>query len=191
MHFAGVPPRIVVAFQRKACIPGVLRRRNDMGSMPDTESGSRRLQWRWKSKICRICRLWEIWCEERRTALGLTQTELGARVGWAQERVSVLRARGKYGLPSIPQLSRLAQALDIRLVDMIHATGLDIGDPAMHPEPRRHDAGQIEDLHKRVLSTVDRMHTVESRLVHAERQLSRGRMPYGIRFDNSAKRWRP
>jgi transcriptional regulator with XRE-family HTH domain len=45
---------------------------------------------------------------ERRKALGLTQAALGSRLDWSQERVSVME-HGKYGLPSLPRLCRLAE----------------------------------------------------------------------------------
>jgi transcriptional regulator with XRE-family HTH domain len=43
----------------------------------------------------------------RRMGLRLTQTQLAERVGWSQERISNLES-GKYGLPTILALSRLA-----------------------------------------------------------------------------------
>jgi transcriptional regulator with XRE-family HTH domain len=59
---------------------------------------------------------------ERRKAMGLSQHELGARIDWAQERVSALE-RGRYGLPSVPSLIRLARSLDISLGVIIGALG--------------------------------------------------------------------
>jgi transcriptional regulator with XRE-family HTH domain len=59
---------------------------------------------------------------ERRQALGLTQRQLGERIDWVQERVSLLE-RGGYGLPSLIILARLARALDSPLSDVLAALG--------------------------------------------------------------------
>jgi transcriptional regulator with XRE-family HTH domain len=59
---------------------------------------------------------------ERRHALGLTQRQLGQRIDWVQERVSLLE-RGGYGLPSVIILARLARALDSPLSDLLAALG--------------------------------------------------------------------
>jgi two-component system, OmpR family, sensor kinase len=59
---------------------------------------------------------------ERRMELLLTQVQLGERVGWTQERISILE-NGKYGMPSLPSLSRLASALDTRLSELLAAAG--------------------------------------------------------------------
>jgi transcriptional regulator with XRE-family HTH domain len=58
----------------------------------------------------------------RRKELGITQDELARRVGWSQERVSNIE-RGRYGLPSLPSLARLAAALDIPLTEILEAAG--------------------------------------------------------------------
>lgn len=58
----------------------------------------------------------------RRRALGLTQTDLAERLGWSQERVSVLES-GKYGMPSLHALALLATGLEISLADVIEAVG--------------------------------------------------------------------
>ncbi|MFI7067707.1 helix-turn-helix domain-containing protein [Kribbella sp. NPDC050124] len=50
---------------------------------------------------------------ERRTELGLTQSELAARAGLTQAKVS--RIEGSDTVPTLPLLSRLAQALDSSL----------------------------------------------------------------------------
>lgn len=55
---------------------------------------------------------------ERRRALGLTQRQLGERIDWVQERISLLE-RGGYGLPSVIILARLARALDCPLTALI------------------------------------------------------------------------
>src|SRR5947209_10189661 len=59
---------------------------------------------------------------ERRQALGLTQTQLGQRLGWMQERVSILE-NGKYGMPSLPALARLAIACEVPLMEILRAAG--------------------------------------------------------------------
>ena len=48
---------------------------------------------------------------DHRKELDLTQSQLADRLGWTQERISVLET-GKYGLPSLPLLSHLAGALE-------------------------------------------------------------------------------
>lgn len=58
----------------------------------------------------------------RRQALGLTQTQLGQRLGWMQERVSILE-NGKYGMPSLPALARLAVACEVPLMEILRAAG--------------------------------------------------------------------
>lgn len=61
---------------------------------------------------------------ERRMVLGLTQTQLAERCGWVQERISLLE-HGKYGMPSVSALARLAHGLDTRLFDMLAAAGFE------------------------------------------------------------------
>jgi transcriptional regulator with XRE-family HTH domain len=60
----------------------------------------------------------------RRIGLRLTQTQLAERVGWSQERISNLES-GKYGLPTILALSRLATAMESSLFEMLEAAGFD------------------------------------------------------------------
>src|SRR5947209_8594202 len=59
---------------------------------------------------------------ERRKILGLTQTQLGQRLGWLQERISILE-HGRYGLPSLPALTLLAEALGSEPADLLRAIG--------------------------------------------------------------------
>lgn len=59
---------------------------------------------------------------ERRQALNQTQTQLAQRLGWVQERISVLE-HGKYGMPSLAALVRLAEALDVSLSALVEAAG--------------------------------------------------------------------
>lgn len=58
----------------------------------------------------------------RRRELDITQDELARRVGWSQERISTIE-RGRYGLPSLPSLARLATALETPLADILSAAG--------------------------------------------------------------------
>jgi transcriptional regulator with XRE-family HTH domain len=62
----------------------------------------------------------------RRVSLRLNQTALAQRLGWGQERISLIE-NGRYGLPSIPQLARLASACECALVDLLRAAGFDPG----------------------------------------------------------------
>jgi ribosome-binding protein aMBF1 (putative translation factor) len=50
---------------------------------------------------------------DRRTELGLTQTELAARAGLTQAKIS--RIEGSDTVPTLPLLARLASALDATL----------------------------------------------------------------------------
>jgi DNA-binding XRE family transcriptional regulator len=59
---------------------------------------------------------------QRRLELHLTQQELADRVGYVQERVSLLES-GKYGLPSLPALADLAHALETPLPRLLIAVG--------------------------------------------------------------------
>lgn len=59
---------------------------------------------------------------ERRQTLGLTQHQLAERLGWQQERISTLE-RGRYGIPSLPLLARLAEALETPLAVLLEAAG--------------------------------------------------------------------
>lgn len=67
---------------------------------------------------------------DRRKALGLTQVELAERLGWSQERISVLE-NGKYGMPSLPLLARLAEALEVSLGGLLETVGYSAGDPSL------------------------------------------------------------
>ncbi|HEX6507060.1 MAG TPA: helix-turn-helix domain-containing protein [Chloroflexota bacterium] len=73
---------------------------------------------------------------QRRMALDLTQTQLADRLGWVQERISSLE-RGRYGLPSLPGLARLAAALQTPLAELLAAAGYKdvLSDPTVIGEP--------------------------------------------------------
>jgi|SRR5579884_226933 len=62
---------------------------------------------------------------EKRRARGWTQSELARRNGWTQERISLIE-NGKYGLPALPALVRLAESLEIPPDDILAALGLRI-----------------------------------------------------------------
>jgi transcriptional regulator with XRE-family HTH domain len=61
----------------------------------------------------------------RREGMGITQTQLGRRLGYYQERISAIE-RGTYGLPTLPSLADLAAALEIDLSDLIEAAGFSL-----------------------------------------------------------------
>ncbi len=58
----------------------------------------------------------------RRRVLELTQEQLAERLGWVQERISLLE-HGKYGMPSLPSLARLATAVEMELGDVLVSVG--------------------------------------------------------------------
>ena len=108
---------------------------------------------------------------ERRKELGLTQTELGDRLGWAQERVSLLE-NGKYGLPSLPQLCRLADGLELSFDDLLRTIGLEpVNGHAT--ERGEHSGGSELSLNGQLLTMRDQMHLMEDRLHAAEREMER------------------
>ncbi|GAC1627465.1 MAG: hypothetical protein NVS4B2_07650 [Chloroflexota bacterium] len=59
---------------------------------------------------------------EQRNQLDLTQAQLAERLGWVQERISILE-NGKYGLPSLPGLAHIATALDVPLSALLEVVG--------------------------------------------------------------------
>jgi transcriptional regulator with XRE-family HTH domain len=72
---------------------------------------------------------------ERRQTLGLTQQQLGDRLGWVQERISLLEG-GKYGTPSIAALAGLAEALEVPQAELLRSAGyLDPTEPVQMTEP--------------------------------------------------------
>jgi transcriptional regulator with XRE-family HTH domain len=94
----------------------------------------------------------------RRQELKLSQTELAARVGYRQERISMIE-HGKYGMPSIAALSDLAAALEIGLEHLLDAAGFRVTMDAEELAMRR-PAGE-ERLHRltvereRLVTTLD------------------------------------
>lgn len=63
-----------------------------------------------------------IFIRTRRHRLELTQSQLAERLGWVQERISLLE-HGKYGMPSLPSLARLATAVETELGDVLVSAG--------------------------------------------------------------------
>jgi transcriptional regulator with XRE-family HTH domain len=107
-----------------------------------------------------------------RKELGLTQTALARRLGWTQERVSVLE-NGKYGLPSLPHLSRLAAALAVPLSELLRHVGVeDLGAPP-HQEHRPEAGRQGTRLATQMAGAFDTMQSLEARLHTAEGELTR------------------
>lgn len=77
----------------------------------------------------------------RRQAQQLTQSQLGALLGWTQERISLLET-GKYGMPSVQALAHLTEALACPLVDLLEAAGLErsvLGIPRTETDSSRWD----------------------------------------------------
>jgi signal transduction histidine kinase/transcriptional regulator with XRE-family HTH domain len=66
---------------------------------------------------------------EQRTHLQLTQNQLADRLGWTQERISTLE-NGKYGVPSVPALLRLAVALEVPVLMLVQPLGF----PTLGPD---------------------------------------------------------
>ena len=92
----------------------------------------------------------------RRHILGLTQTQLGERLRWVQERISILE-NGKYGMPSLPALARLAAALDASLSEVLQAAGYTgSGEPASTDA----EAGEQDNL--ALLYTLRRLLSIEA-----------------------------
>ncbi len=89
----------------------------------------------------------------QRHGLGLTQAQLAERVGWTQERVSVLET-GTYGMPSLPSLSHLASSLDSSLFTMLTAAGF--GDDsiayAVPADPSEHSGAVLLRMIRRLLA---------------------------------------
>lgn len=81
-----------------------------------------------------------------RKELGMTQAELAAKVSWSQERISNIE-RGRYGLPSLPSLARLAAALDIPLAGMLDAAGYAVS-PAIEVEAHTDPAALLYALER-------------------------------------------
>jgi two-component system, OmpR family, sensor kinase len=83
----------------------------------------------------------------RRMELHLTQTQLGNRTGWTQERISILE-NGKYGMPSLPALVRLATALECTLSHLLAAAGFAEDDVASARDTERSGAASFHTLQR-------------------------------------------
>ncbi len=64
-----------------------------------------------------------LFIHDRRSVLGLSQSEVAKRVGWTPERIANLED-AKCGLPTVLALSKLATALESSLFELLHAIGL-------------------------------------------------------------------
>jgi transcriptional regulator with XRE-family HTH domain len=103
---------------------------------------------------------------ERRRELGLTQEQLARRVGYVQERISVLE-RGRYGMPSLPALALLADALEVPLAEMLRRAGYQVeGDSGSRAEAAR--VGNKPEQFRRLLE--ENMRLAEE-LVSTQRRL--------------------
>ena len=92
----------------------------------------------------------------RRCDLGLTQTELGHRVQWTQERISALEC-GTYGGPSIPHLALLAEALELSIVDLLTSAGYSttVMRGMVPPTPAAGDGGSPYTGARRTVSRIN------------------------------------
>ena len=86
-----------------------------------------------------------LFIRQRRAELGLTQSALGERTGWKQERISILE-NGRYGLPSLPALSRLASALECNLSEVLAAAGYADEDISSAEDTERSGAASLPTL---------------------------------------------
>jgi transcriptional regulator with XRE-family HTH domain len=122
--------------------------------------------------------------------MGLTQTQLGRRIGYYQERISALE-RGTYGLPSLPALEELAHALECELTDLLCACGyiraqtvqapVQVGAPVSGSRLRdgvQQISRGMDDLQRRLSATESSMHQVE--LIRERMRTSRREMTEGI-----------
>jgi transcriptional regulator with XRE-family HTH domain len=96
---------------------------------------------------------------ERRQVLRLTQAQLAERLGWTQERVSTLE-NGRYGLPSLPALARLARGVDVGLSALIEAAGFE------PPSSKDEQAASNPDTAAALFYTLGRLLAIEGTGVH-------------------------
>jgi transcriptional regulator with XRE-family HTH domain len=99
---------------------------------------------------------------QRRMELALTQTQLGRRIGYYQERISALE-RGSYGMPSLNGLQELAQALECELTDLLYASGFLVA-----PVQETGDPIDPTDLYARAYLLADGMDGLQQRLSQTE-----------------------
>ena len=88
-----------------------------------------------------------VFVRERRRALGLTQERLAQRIGYVQERISVLE-RGKYGMPSLPALALLADALEVPLAEMLTRAGYRVAGDSGHDADEARAGPQPEQFRR-------------------------------------------
>src|SRR5947209_1318829 len=94
---------------------------------------------------------------ERRTSLGLTQAQLADRVGWTQERISIME-HGKYGMPSLPSLSRLEIALGCKLSELLAAAGYKEDEVASARDTEETGAASLHTLQQLLAIPATSMH---------------------------------
>jgi signal transduction histidine kinase/transcriptional regulator with XRE-family HTH domain len=90
---------------------------------------------------------------QQRTHLNLTQVQLAERLGWTQERISVLE-HGRYGMPSLPALVRLAEALEVPTLALLEHLGFpaDPLDSAPGGGERERDSTALQYTLQRLLA---------------------------------------
>jgi transcriptional regulator with XRE-family HTH domain len=76
-----------------------------------------------------------VWLQRQREAIGLTQTELAARAGMTRALINAYE-RGRIGLPGVDYRRQLAEALNVRHVDMLVAAGEIAADELTAGTPR-------------------------------------------------------
>jgi transcriptional regulator with XRE-family HTH domain len=114
----------------------------------------------------------------RRRELGLTQTQLGQRTGWVQERISLLES-GKYGTPSLPALAMMADALETSLAEVLTSAGFqELADeaasiPAGEAEQSTSEMlERVRYLNRESDRLVDGLSTLHSHLEHTQRTIA-------------------
>ena len=117
-----------------------------------------------------------VFLREHRQVLGWTQEQLAHRVQWTQERISRLE-NGKYGMPRLPALARLAAGLEMPPSEMLAAAG--------HGEDEVPSAREIE-----ILSCVRPMIVSETlgdrvRRLRLSRDMSRINLAHAARVSKS------
>lgn len=86
-----------------------------------------------------------VWLQRQREAIGLSQTELAARAGEAGALINAYE-RGRIGLPQVDKRRQLAEALNVRHVDLLVAAGEIDEDELLAGTPR--DFTKYPDLQR-------------------------------------------
>jgi signal transduction histidine kinase/transcriptional regulator with XRE-family HTH domain len=90
---------------------------------------------------------------QQRSHLQLTQSLLAGRLGWSQERISILE-NGKYGVPSLPALVRLAEALGVPVLALVEVLGYPLMDATASPPAARPWSGGTAGLQRALQARV-------------------------------------